>query len=45
MRVDGLAWSWPEPACLQLEFGLPPGAYATGLLAELGEVMEARAEG
>jgi tRNA pseudouridine13 synthase len=45
VRVDGLAWSWPEPACLQLEFGLPPGAYATGLLAELGEVMEARAEG
>lgn len=45
VRVDGLAWSWPEPACLRLEFGLPPGAYATGLLAELGEVREARPEG
>jgi tRNA pseudouridine13 synthase len=44
VRVDGLAWSWPEPRCLQLEFGLPPGAYATGLLAELGEVREALPE-
>jgi tRNA pseudouridine13 synthase len=44
VRVDGLAWTWPEPRCLRLEFGLPPGAYATGLLAELGEVREARPE-
>lgn len=41
VRVEALAWTWPEPGCLQLEFGLPPGAYATGLLAELGEVREA----
>ena len=42
VRVDGLAWHWPEPGCLRLEFGLAPGAYATGLLAELGDVRESR---
>ena len=42
VAVGELRWSWPEPATLRLEFTLPPGAYATGLLAELGEVEEAR---
>ena len=35
-----LAWDWPahsaqEPATLELRFELPPGAYATAVLAEL----------
>lgn len=40
VRVDELTWQWPEPDCLQLGFGLPPGAYATGLLEALGNVRE-----
>ena len=42
VRVADLAWNWLEKAVLQLNFALPPGAYATGLLAELGEVAESR---
>lgn len=41
VRVDGLAWCWPEPGQLELAFGLAPGAYATGLLEALGDVSEA----
>lgn len=41
VRVSGLAWDWPAPDELELRFELPSGAYATGLLAELGEVSEA----
>jgi tRNA pseudouridine13 synthase len=32
-----LAWQWIEPATLELRFVLPPGAYATTVLAELAE--------
>jgi tRNA pseudouridine13 synthase len=35
LRPQDLAWEWPEAATLQLRFGLPPGAYATTVLAEL----------
>jgi tRNA pseudouridine13 synthase len=45
VRVDGLAWQWPEPGRLRLDFGLPPGAYATGLLDALGDVREPAREG
>ena len=45
VRVDGLAWQWPEPGQLQLAFGLSPGAYATGLLEALGDVREPAREG
>lgn len=38
LRPDALAWTWPEPGVLRLAFGLPPGAYATTVLAELGEL-------
>lgn len=41
VRVAGLEWHWPAPGELALAFGLPPGAYATGLLAELGEARDA----
>ena len=38
VKVAQLAWDWPEEAALRLHFQLAPGAYATGLLAELGLV-------
>ncbi|WP_374601868.1 tRNA pseudouridine(13) synthase TruD [Arenimonas sp.] len=41
VRVADLDWTWSETDQLVLRFGLPPGAYATGLLAELGEVRDA----
>jgi len=40
VRVADLAWQWPAPDQLLLGFALPPGAYATGLLATLGDVTE-----
>ncbi|KFL36867.1 tRNA pseudouridine(13) synthase TruD [Arenimonas donghaensis] len=43
VRVATLAWQWPAADQLALRFELPPGAYATGLLAELGEVRDAHA--
>jgi tRNA pseudouridine13 synthase len=39
VRPQGLAWHWLD-GDLALRFALPPGAYATGLLAELGDVVE-----
>ena len=39
-----LQWAWPEPDCLTLRFGLPPGTYATTLLAELGTVSDRSSE-
>ena len=44
VRVGGLDWRWDEDA-LHLGFTLPPGAYATGLLAELGDVRDASGGG
>ncbi|HEX5694507.1 MAG TPA: tRNA pseudouridine(13) synthase TruD, partial [Arenimonas sp.] len=41
VRVGSLAWRWPAPDQLVLGFELPPGAYATGLLAELGDTRDA----
>ena len=38
VRVRELAWEWIDDAALRLGFQLAPGAYATELLAELGEV-------
>lgn len=40
IQVMDLAWSWLENDQLQCRFSLPPGAYATELLAELGELVE-----
>lgn len=36
LRPDGMAWSWPDARVLVVAFTLPPGAYATAVLAELG---------
>jgi tRNA pseudouridine13 synthase len=38
VRVGDLKWQWPADDALRLEFSLPPGAYATSVLAELGDV-------
>ncbi|HEU0153380.1 MAG TPA: tRNA pseudouridine(13) synthase TruD [Arenimonas sp.] len=45
VRVRDLAWRWPADGVLALSFRLAPGAYATELLAELGDVAEANARG
>ena len=39
-----LAWDWPDEETLELRFELPPGAYATSVLAELGPVANAGAD-
>ena len=38
LRPDDLAWRWVGEDVLELTFRLPPGAYATVVLAELGEM-------
>lgn len=38
LRPSGFGWRWPGPDVLELSFELPPGAYATALLAELGAI-------
>ena len=38
VRVGELCWDWLDHSALQLTFQLAPGAYATELLAELGDV-------
>ena len=38
LKPVDLAWSWRESDVLELAFALPPGAYATVVLAELGDV-------
>lgn len=40
LRPQALQWDWPGDDMLRLSFGLPPGAYATSVLAELGEVTQ-----
>ena len=40
IQVLDLSWTWPEKDLLQCRFSLPPGAYATELLAELGELLD-----
>lgn len=41
LKPEGLAWQWLEDDVLQLRFALPPGCYATALVHELGEVVDA----
>ena len=38
LRPAALGWRWPGADALELRFELPPGAYATSVLAELGRV-------
>lgn len=44
VRAEGLAWEWIDGAALRLHFALPPGSYATTLLAELGDVTDSGGE-
>lgn len=41
LRPQALAWRWPDDTALELAFALPPGSYATTVLAALGAVHEA----
>lgn len=41
VRVADLQWQWLAEDALRLEFSLPPGAYATSVLAEVGDVTSA----
>ncbi len=45
LRPQDLAWEWPTPGTLRLSFSLPPGTYATVVLAELGPVEGVAAAG
>ena len=45
LRPGDLAWDRPSPDALRLRFRLPPGTYATAVLAELGEVVDAAGRG
>ncbi|MDI9239232.1 tRNA pseudouridine(13) synthase TruD [Lysobacter sp. LF1] len=38
LRPVGLAWNWQAEDVLEVAFSLPPGAYATVVMSELGEV-------
>ncbi|HUH90169.1 MAG TPA: tRNA pseudouridine(13) synthase TruD, partial [Lysobacter sp.] len=40
LHPENLAWRWLDPATLELEFSLPPGTYATVVLAELGPIRD-----
>jgi tRNA pseudouridine13 synthase len=44
LRAQDLVWDWPQPGVLRLAFVLPPGAYATTLLAELGTANDRSSE-
>ncbi|NUS39197.1 MAG: tRNA pseudouridine(13) synthase TruD [Lysobacter sp.] len=44
LRPDALAWEWDAGDALRLRFTLPPGAYATTVLAELGPVADRSSE-
>ncbi|MFC7780283.1 tRNA pseudouridine(13) synthase TruD [Legionella taurinensis] len=35
LAIKELNWLWLEPDCLQLQFELPPGSYATSVVREL----------
>jgi tRNA pseudouridine13 synthase len=41
LRPSELGRRWLDEDVLELSFGLPPGAYATVVLAELGDVTSA----
>ncbi|WP_083489747.1 tRNA pseudouridine(13) synthase TruD [Stenotrophomonas ginsengisoli] len=41
LKPDGLSWQWLGEDVLQLRFALPPGCYATALVHELGEAVDA----
>lgn len=44
LRPTELAWDWRGDDALELRFALPPGCYATTLLRELGDILDAAAQ-
>ncbi|GAB1408187.1 tRNA pseudouridine(13) synthase TruD [Thermomonas brevis] len=42
LRPQELAWNWRDDGALELCFALPPGSYATVVLAELGTIEDAQ---
>lgn len=44
LRPTDLAWRWRDDGALELAFSLPAGAYATVVLAELGDIRTAGSE-
>jgi tRNA pseudouridine13 synthase len=45
VAIAALEWKWSADAQLALSFDLPPGAYATTVLRELGELVDAQRAG
>src|SRR5690606_23827624 len=41
LRPAELHWRWLADDALELRFALPPGCYATTVLRELGEIVDA----
>lgn len=41
LRPQAMSWAWPDEDTLRLAFALPPGSYATTVLAELGDLHDA----
>ena len=41
LRPLEMTWSWKTATVLELRFGLPPGTYATTILAEIGDTIDA----
>lgn len=41
LRPAELAWNWCDDGALELRFALPPGCYATTVLRELGDIVDA----
>lgn len=43
LRPQDMAWAWQDDGVLEVRFGLPPGSYATTVLRELGDIVDAAA--
>lgn len=43
LRPQDLTWRWLDDGALELGFGLPPGSYATTVLREVGDILDAAA--
>ena len=41
LRPLDMAWQWQSPGIIELRFALPPGTYATAVLAEIGDTIDA----
>ena len=41
LRPLEMSWHWPATTVLELRFALPPGSYATTVLAEIGDTIDA----